>query len=211
MRSAAVSRLLAVRWGSSARRSRATGAQGGAGGTADGTTGGSGGSVSGGGLYVQRDATLVDVTITGNGAIAGAGGVPFGGGTIGPAGGAFGGGIDDEGSVSQMVTLASVTLASNAAGSGGNIWAGATGVALGATIISSGVASTGPDCVAGAVITDNGHNLESATPSQCGFSAAAHDLIGVDPLLQPLAANGGSTQTMALAPTSPARGAGGQC
>jgi hypothetical protein len=186
-------------------------AQGGAGGAADATTGGQGGSVSGGGLLLQSDATLVNTTITGNGATGGAPGLPFGGGgSTGPPGGAFGGGIYDGGGSSQTVTLASVTLASNAASDGGNLWAGATGLAVGDAIISSGGASAKPNCDV-AAITDSGRNLESTTPSQCGFSAAAHDVIGADPLLGALAANGGSTLTMALAATSPARGTGGQC
>jgi hypothetical protein len=186
-------------------------ATGGSGGGADGTTGGAGGTVSGGGLYLQGDATLVNVTIVGNAATAGAAGVPFGGGTTGPAGTSFGGGIDDQAGPAQHLTLSSATLASNTAGSGGNLWSGTTGVTLADTIVASGGAPAGPNCLPGAAITDGGHNLESTTPSQCGLSLAAHDVLGADPQLDTLAINGGATQTMALAPTSPARGAGGQC
>ena len=151
-------------------------AQGGAGGTADASRGGQGGSVSGGGLFVQSDATLVNTTITGNSATAGAPGLPFGGGgSTGPPGGAFGGGIYDGGGSSRTVTLASVTLASNAASDGGNLWAGATDLAVGDAIISSGGASARPNCDV-AAITDRGRNLESTIPSQCGFSVAARRL-----------------------------------
>ena len=52
-----------------------------------------------------------------------------------------------------------------------------------------------------------GHNLEDRF--SCGMSALAGDLIGVDPLLQPLAIAGGSTPTMALGVGSPAIDAGG--
>ena len=185
--------------------------QGGAGGAADAGTGGQGGSVAGGGLFLQSDATLVNTTISGNSATAGAAGLPFGGsGSTGPPGGAFGGGIHDGGGGSQTVRLASVTLASNAASDGGNLWAGATGLVVSDAIISSGGASARPNCDV-AAITDSGHNLESTSPSQCGFTAVAHDLIGADPLLGPLTDNGGSTLTMALSDTSLARGTGGQC
>ena len=49
------------------------------------------------------------------------------------------------------------------------------------------------------------YNLESA--NTCGLDAAApsNDLIGVDPLLAPLAANGGPTRTRGLYDGSPAR------
>src|SRR5256885_845619 len=74
-----------------------------------------------------------------NSATAGAPGLPLGGsGSTGPPGDAFGGGIYDGGGSSQTVTLASVTLASNAASDGGNLWARATGLAVGDAIISSG-------------------------------------------------------------------------
>jgi len=56
-------------------------------------------------------------------------------------------------------------------------------------------------------ITTLGHNLEDGF--SCGLSAPAGDLIGVDPLLQPLAGAGGSTPTMALGAGSPAIDSGG--
>ena len=66
----------------------------------------------------------------------------------------------------------------------------------------------GPNCVApsGSVVS-NGHNLESTTPDQCGLTGPG-DLVGVNPLLDPLADYGGPTDTMALAPGSPAIGHG---
>jgi len=56
-------------------------------------------------------------------------------------------------------------------------------------------------------VTTLGHNLEDGF--SCGLSAPAGDLIGVDPLLQPLAGVGGSTPTMALGAGSPAIDSGG--
>jgi hypothetical protein len=54
-------------------------------------------------------------------------------------------------------------------------------------------------------ITSSGHNLSS--DSSCSFTAAG-DLQNTNPLLGPLAANGGPTPTHALLPGSPAFGAG---
>jgi hypothetical protein len=184
---------------------------GGDGGAADATTGGRGGSSVGGGLYVQSNAAIVNATVFGNSAGAGAGGLPFGGGgTIGSPGVAFGGGLYDAGGAGQTVTLASVTLATNAAQTGGNVWDGTTHLVVSDTLIDDGTASTGPNCVTGSV-TDNGHNLDSTTPTECLVPAGTHDLIGVNPGLGALGVHGGSTATMPLSVTSPARGAGGAC
>src|SRR5262249_40451823 len=51
-------------------------------------------------------------------------------------------------------------------------------------------------------VIDNGHNLQFGDTT-CGFTLTAN------PLLGPLADNGGPTQTMALGASSPAIGAGG--
>ncbi len=57
------------------------------------------------------------------------------------------------------------------------------------------------------VIDTLGYNLEDG--SSCGLSVPAGDVIGVDPMLKPLATVGGSTPTMALKAGSPAIDAGG--
>lgn len=67
------------------------------------------------------------------------------------------------------------------------------------------VADTAGNCAG--VITDRGYNLEwsgAGNGDTCGFSSANHDITGQDPLLGPLADNGGPTKTMALLPGSPA-------
>lgn len=174
-----------------------------------------GGSPNGGGyggaMDLRGTSTIVDATITGNEGVSVSYGV------------ADGGGIEFETSGSERLTLASVTLAGNTvdtaggSASGGNLsLVSATSpkitvqdtIIAGGTIIGSG--ATGSNCD-GAVSTDTGHNLESTTPSQCGFSAAKDDLIGKDPLLGPLGANGARTDTLALGAGSPALAAGGQC
>jgi hypothetical protein len=62
------------------------------------------------------------------------------------------------------------------------------------------------DCIDLYSAQSAGHNLTSDTT--CGFSEAG-DIAGVDPLLEPLADNGGLTPTHALAPDSSAIDAGG--
>jgi len=71
------------------------------------------------------------------------------------------------------------------------------------TIVANNV---GGDCGGGpGAITSAGHNLSS--DESCGFTAAG-DMQNVDPLLGPLARNGGPTQTQALLAGSPAIDAG---
>jgi hypothetical protein len=70
------------------------------------------------------------------------------------------------------------------------------------TIVSGGscfiVQGTSPP----GTTNDGGYNLDSGT--SCGFSATNNSLSGVDPMLGPLAANGGPTLTHALLEGSPA-------
>lgn len=99
-------------------------------------------------------------------------------------------GLVDLGSAS----LLSVTVAANAQGgiddAGGSL-------SLTNTIVA---ANRGVDCTAPARSSD--HSLDG--DGSCGVGA----LSDVDPLLMPLSFNGGPTQTRALAPGSPAIGAG---
>ena len=60
----------------------------------------------------------------------------------------------------------------------------------------------GANCDASAPISDGGYNIDSG--SSCGFSVSNHSLPNTAPDLDALASNGGPTQTMALAPGSPA-------
>ena len=94
------------------------------------------------------------------------------------------------------VSLSSATLSANDAATGGGIQTNSGTVSLQNTIVSD---SLGGNC-AGAV-TSAGHNLDSGTT--CGLGAIG-DLSGVNALLGPLAANGGTTDTHALLPGSAA-------
>ncbi len=179
-----------------------------------GSAAGHGGSGDGAGLclFVFGTTVVLNSTITGNLAAGGSGGA--GGGT------AAGGGVELQAGNAE---LANDTVASNgaSAGSGGSATGGNVLVATGSmitltladTIIAGGTlvgGSSKSNCsMPAAQVVDQGHNLESTMPSQCRLGAG--DVIGADPMLGALAANGGPTQTMALSPGSPAIGAGGAC
>lgn len=85
-----------------------------------------------------------------------------------------------------------------------------TTVTLKNTIVSSTDGGPHPNCLAntGSNIVDGGHNLQfgGSVPPSCGASVSV-----ADPLLAPLASNGGFSQTMALRAGSPAINAGNGC
>jgi predicted outer membrane repeat protein len=161
--------------------------------TLDGVTAsGNSASTDGGAVYVTGTAEITNSTITGNTA------------------GGLGGGVSNQG----QTTLVGDTLAGNqaSAGDGGNIGTNTvdsgTMTTLTDSIVTGGIAKReGPNCFG--VTMSGGHNLESTGPqSECGLSAGLNDLIDVNPLLDPLGDYGGPTDTMALAPGSPAIGHG---
>ena len=93
--------------------------------------------------------------------------------------------------------------------SGGGIWNGGT-VNVKNTIIALNTAATGPDVFGS--FASGGYNLIGDGTGSTGFTAVG-DQVGtaaapIDPLLNPLADNGGLTQTRALQPGSPAINAG---
>jgi hypothetical protein len=118
------------------------------------------------------------------------------------------------------VTLTNSTLSGNQAnpsttyngaiilpapGSGGGIWNGGT-VNVKNTIVAQNTAATGPDVVGS--FASGGYNLIGNGTGSTGFTAVG-DRVGtaaapIDPLLNPLADNGGPTQTRALQAGSPA-------
>jgi hypothetical protein len=108
-----------------------------------------------------------------------------------------GGGIDAGDHGGQGATTA---VSSTLDGNGGD--AGLNDVSGSTVLAGTVVAGSGQDCLA--PVTDAGFNLEDDAGASCGFGAPAHSLSGADPKLGPLAANGGSTETMAPAPDSPA-------
>src|SRR6266851_1430028 len=100
---------------------------------------------------------------------------------------------------SDTLTLSYVTIASNSAGISNSGSVTATG-----TIIANN--NPGTNCFGNRFNEPFGFNLDSGT--SCRLSQAT-DLTGTDPLLGPLASNGGPTQTQALQAGSPAIDHGG--
>jgi hypothetical protein len=164
----------------------------------------------GGGLYVSSHttATLTDCTLASDTA-------QYGG---------YGGGIDSLGNT----MLTNCTLASNSAGSGGGIYAGylATTSLLNCTLAlnsagygggiyidySTHTLSLTNTIVVGEIygwVTTADHNLvDSGAGSSGGIVNGVNgNIVGVNPMLGPLANNGGPTETMALLVGSPAIGA----
>lgn len=85
---------------------------------------------------------------------------------------------------------------------------GAVGLTNPALVVRSSVIGGSPPPNCGGAISSNGHNVDSG--ASCHFLGGG-DRSRVDPLLAPLANNGGPTDTMALLPGSPAIDAGDSC
>lgn len=100
-------------------------------------------------------------------------------------------------------TLDGDTIADNSAPTGGGVWSSGSGVEASDTIIAG---NSGGNCNTG--LGSGGYDLEDDAGASCGLSTASDDLIGVNPQLGSLAANGGPTNTIALAAGSPAIGHG---
>jgi hypothetical protein len=164
--------------------------------SAGGTFGGSGGGIFN---FNSGTVTLTDCTLSGNS-------VTFGNGDGFFNSGGSGGGIFNVGAL----TLANCTLSGNSADVGGGIIIAQVAglpVAKGTAIMSLFANSAGGNLVVepGAEFVSLGHNLFTDAP---GVTLDPTDLTDTDPLLGPLADNGGPTQTMALLPGSPAIDAG---
>lgn len=161
-------------------------------------------SISGGGIYSAGQLSVSHSTFADNVAAQGDGGGIATSGVADVSSSTFsgnwsrvrGGGIFNDGTL----TLSYSTLSANrgaADGLGGGFFVGVNGVGtttIISTILANTTASTGPDC-AGGNLTDGGYNI--ASDASCGFTNSSSRM-STDPLLGPLADNGGPTQTMAL-------------
>jgi CSLREA domain-containing protein len=116
-------------------------------------------------------------------------------GNVAPAG--VGGGIYN---FRSNLRLSASTIVANSTGLGSSV--GSTTV-LTDTIVAN--SASGSNCT-GIIAESAGYNLDSGT--SCGFTATT-DLSNTNPLLGPLAYNGGPTPTIALLPGSPAIDHGG--
>jgi predicted outer membrane repeat protein len=167
-------------------------------------------AATGGGIHHVGDAPLEvsRSTLSGNFAESGGGAFTDGDGEAsventtvsGNRAGQFGGGL----LVSSKLALRSSTVAGNIAASGGGInngggdLVGDGSVFLANTIVAN--SPTGGNCAG--TMTSQGGNLENA--DSCQFRELS-DQPGTDPLLGPLANNGGPTQTHALLAGTPAQ------
>jgi hypothetical protein len=145
---------------------------------------------SGGGIYNTGLLNFTSSTISGNSAVNFGGGIlnvstlNITGSTISGNFAGVGGGILNEGTL----TVTSSTISGNSANESGGI-------------------ATGPGTLnlAGSIVAGNsGGNVSGAV------SSTTNSLIDGDPMLAPLADNGGPTQTRALLPGSPAIDTGGE-
>ncbi|HVB05115.1 MAG TPA: putative Ig domain-containing protein, partial [Acidimicrobiales bacterium] len=161
--------------------------------------------VSGRSIILLRDAVWQNTVTSADSALLGGGGVYVGIDALADLEydtlaenqvlGSLGAGGAIQASESHGAFLLGDTIAGNVAPSGGG-WNGVGGSA-GSSIFA---ANQGGNC--DQTLGDNGYNLEDDAAGQCGFSAGAHDVVGVSPDLGPLQGNGGPTFTEAIGDTS---------
>ena len=174
----------------------------------------------GGGMLLEYNAaaTVTNCTFSGNGA-SNSSGVGIGGAIYSYYGNLtvmnstfsgnnayiYGGAID---MLYGSATLINNTFVGNSAdGFGDAFFSNWCAVTLSNNLFTNNTATTGGANCSGD-FTDNGGNLENG--NSCGFSTAKGSFPNTNPLLGPLANNGGSTPTFALLPNSPAIDAGNQ-
>jgi parallel beta helix pectate lyase-like protein len=168
----------------------------------------SGYSSFGGGILVGGGATISDSTISGNAATIGGGLLVWGdqgatsliaNSTIsGNTAVLCGGGIYAAG----QMTLQSTTVAFNRltqSGQGAGIFVEHPSLEIDSTIVANNIANGLPQDIGGIAAIGGSHNVVLATTM-----GLPPDTIVSDPMLAPLAANGGSTLTHALLASSPA-------
>jgi Ca2+-binding RTX toxin-like protein len=146
---------------------------------------------NGDGIYNVGNATLTNVTVSGNGQNTAKG---------------QGGGIYNTGSLTLLNSTIAMNEASFQSGDGGNIY-NTGSVTAHDTIIAD--ALTSGDC-GGSLFTSTGNNLKDADTTACFVSPQPSDLIA-DPQIGPLQNNGGPTKTHAIPASSPAKDAGATC
>ncbi len=112
-----------------------------------------------------------------------------------------GGGLFNAG----RATVRASTLSGNSADYGGGIWNESGYLELQQTIVAN--SRSGHDChcgMNGTNVTSLDGLFEATGAHACGVSGDYNTVFGVNPLLGPLADNGGPTPTFALLPNSPA-------
>ena len=150
----------------------------------------------GGGVRNSGSMTIKNSTISGN-SVGGSGSVTM-----------YGGGIDNGGDLQ----ITSCTIAHNSASGGNGAFGGGIygfrPTTTNSSIIALNSASTGPDFTGGGELQSTGYNI-IGNNADAVINSQPTDQIGtpaspIDPLLEPLADNGGPTLTHALQSGSPA-------
>jgi hypothetical protein len=163
----------------------------------------------GGGISNSGTLTVTDSTLSGNyavdgGGISNSGALTVTDSTLSGNSGGYGGGINNSGTL----TVTDSTLSGNSAGGGvgGGIDNYSGTLTVTATIFANPKGDGGNISEeSGGKFVSHGHNLFTDSPK---VALAPTDMVNTNPLLGPLANNGGPTQTMALLQGSPAIGAG---
>lgn len=208
-------------FGGSQQQGGAGGFGGGAGGIGGGgyqTPGGTGGGGAGLGGAVFNyggTVTITNSTLYGNQAVGGAAGnAGQWGGASGTAGKGYGGGVFN---LNGSVTITNSTIAQNTADDGGGIYNlgdgdfdGTASLAMTSTIVANSITEfndlVNNSIASGSTDLSGGFNLVMTNSGASGVGIT----VTADPLLGPLANNGGPTETMALLAGSPAINAGKQ-
>jgi predicted outer membrane repeat protein len=173
---------------------------------------GNGGAIDSPGINLTVEDSTFDDNLTG----AGGGALSIGTGTVNLTNCTFTANSADEsgGAINSNYaagfTLLNCTIADNSADSGGGISnTGFGNFTLTNTIVADNTATSGND-VAGSAASSGDCLVKDTDPGIGGvYTPGPGDLpAGTDPMLGPLADNGGPTQTMALSLGSPAIGAG---
>jgi hypothetical protein len=174
----------------------------------------------GGGILSAGTANITGSTVSGNTSLTNDGGIRNTGtmtltnSTVSgnqAGGSSVGGGITSGGTL----TLVNVTVSNNTAGSGGGVVRQGGTVTLRNTIVAGNTATNNPDLVG--TFTSAGNNLIGNGDGGSGLTHGSNgDQVGttaspINPLLGPLASNGGPTQTHKLLAGSPALDAGNNC
>jgi hypothetical protein len=162
-----------------------------------------GGAASGGGIHNLGVLTAINCTLAGNSSTGGPGDSASGE----SGGSAFGGGIFNAGGASLLnVTVAGNVVRVGSSGANSEALGGSISEKSGTMTLTNTIlfCSIGQTNVSG-TITDGGHNISSDGSAKFAAPSSRNNL---DPLLAPLADNGGLTPTMALLPSSPAIDAG---
>ncbi len=163
-----------------------------AGNTADGT-GGTFSGGQGGGIFGNEALTLTNVTVANNVALPADPKATF---PHSQGGGIF---VNELGTVFKHVTIAGNSASGDDAG--GGVFFNDDSTVTNSIVAGNTVDGVAQNCVINTnTVAEQGHNLQGT--SDCGFTAPG-DITG-DPLLAALGNNGGESDTMALAATSPA-------